>query len=34
MTLSKDSMKTVLGSFKWSAKNAFNGPELIAKNKK
>ena len=34
MTLSKDSMRTVLSSYKWSAKTAFNGPELISKNKK
>ena len=34
MTLSKDSMKTTLATFTWSAKTAFDGPAIIAKNKK
>ncbi len=34
MTLSKDSMRTVLGTFKWSAKTAFNGQEIISRNRR
>ena len=34
MTLSKDSMKTVLATYSWNAKTAFDGPSIIAKNKK
>ena len=34
MTLSKDSMKTVLATYSWNAKTAFDGPAIIAKNKK
>lgn len=32
MTLSKDSMKTVLATHTWNATTAFDGPELIRKN--
>ena len=33
MTLSKDSMKTVLATHSWNAKTAFDGPAMIAANK-
>ena len=34
MTLSKDSMKTVLATHEWNAKTAFDGPGIIAANDK
>ena len=33
MTLSKDSMKTVLATHTWNAATAFDGPGMVAKNK-
>ena len=34
MTLSKDSMRTVLATHTWKASTAFDGPAIIAANKK
>ncbi len=33
MTLSKDSMRTVLATHTWNAATAFDGPGMVAKNK-